>query len=210
MTSAVIACSRPARHPPASLVDKGGFGVIMPSMLTAETAGAHNKISVVAVRILLAIIPKATAVAALSLCAALTVQVSAQEATLVVETQTVTQTVTQVVTQTVTKTVTQTVTQTVAPRVEIDAELMKEAMRNKKIYKVRVQRVGKDIYQVVGRNTFVKTWFCHDYGSHSEVLLEVILYKGFQSGEMHFLNGLGRECRIKEILGDSLPHTKSL
>lgn len=177
-----------------------------PPMLTAETAGAHNKISVVAVRILLAIIPKAAAVAALSLCAALTVQVSAQDATLVVETQTVTQTVTQVVTQTVTKTV----TQTVAPRVEIDAELMKEAMRNKKIYKVRVQRVGKDIYQVVGRNTFVKTWFCHDYGSHSEVLLEVILYKGFQSGEMHFLNGLGRECRIKEILGEPLPHTKSL
>lgn len=175
-------------------------------MLTAETAGAHNKISVVAVRILLAIIPKTAAVAAFSLCAALTVQVSAQEATLVVETQTVTQTVTQMVTQTVTKTV----TQTVAPRVEIDAELMKEAIRNKKIYKVRVQRIGKDIYQVVGRNTFIKTWFCYDYGSHDEVLLEVILYKGFQSGEMHFLNGLGRECRIKEILGDSLPHSKRL
>lgn len=202
MTSAVVACPCPARHTPASLVDMGGFGVIIPSMLTAETAGAHNKISVVAVRILLAIIPKTAAVAALSLCAALAVQVSAQEATLVVETQTVTQTVTQMVTKTV--------TQTVAPRVEIDAELMKEAMRNKKIYKVRVQRVGKDIYQVVGRNTFVKTWFCYDYGSHDEVLLEVILYKGFQSGEMHFLNGLGRECRIKEILGDPLPHSKSL
>lgn len=177
-----------------------------PPMLTAETAGAHNQISAVAVRILLAIIPKAAAVAAFSLCAALTVQVSAQEATLVVETQTVTQTVTQMVTQTVTKTV----TQTVAPRVEIDAELMKEAIRNKKIYKVRVQRIGKDIYQVVGRNTFIKTWFCYDYGSHDEVLLEVILYKGFQSGEMHFLNGLGRECRIKEILGDPLPHSKRL
>lgn len=48
-------------------------------MLTAETAGAHNKILAVAVRFLLATVPKATAFAAFVLCAWLSVPTSAQD-----------------------------------------------------------------------------------------------------------------------------------
>lgn len=57
-------------------------------MLSADTAEAHNKISAVAVRVLLAIIYKATARAAVfALCAMLVLAVTAQSDTLSVDTQ---------------------------------------------------------------------------------------------------------------------------
>lgn len=68
------------------------------------------------------------------------------------------------------------------------------------IYKVEVTRKSQDLYEVVGQNIYIKTRYCYEYVYFEEVILELENMRGYNIGELIFINSGGNKCDVEKLL----------
>jgi hypothetical protein len=53
-------------------------------------------------------------------------------------------------------------------------------------YRVSVRRIDSDLYQITGKDIYIKTRYCYEYVYNEEVILEITSSYGYSKGKIYF------------------------
>lgn len=53
-------------------------------------------------------------------------------------------------------------------------------------YKVKVNKLDSNLYEVVGKDLIIETKYCYEYASYKEVVLKITSTYGYSLGEIYF------------------------
>jgi len=54
------------------------------------------------------------------------------------------------------------------------------------IYSVQIKRVDTNLYEIIGKDIFIKTRFCYKYAFREKVIMEIKSNYGYSIGKLHF------------------------
>lgn len=57
---------------------------------------------------------------------------------------------------------------------------------DKGTYKVKVNKLDSNLYEVIGKDIIIETKYCYEYASRKEVILKITSTYGYTLGEIYF------------------------